>query len=131
MDELKPDEVGALIEALENDGAVCRDVELPSWARFVPPFADGIPHLTEPGHALAQSLKRESELRTAMMSVAEWCDQISRSALDKGGQQVGIRTPLQQHAASHPSTRREFREYADYILRVLSEAIPSPPESGE
>lgn len=56
---LKPAEARALVEALENDGAICRDVTLPDGLVFVPPLADGIQHLTPAGTLLAAALRSQ------------------------------------------------------------------------
>jgi hypothetical protein len=133
-------------------------VELPSWTTFVPPFADGIPHLTEPARLLAQSLKRERELvadarRYRFLASLHECNAAYLSRNEFAGSYGSARQELEYDPLGtyedvtpemrakmiemnsiwclqvYPNTPVGFNIYhAATLDEVIDEAIPSPPE---
>jgi hypothetical protein len=70
----------------------------------------------------AEDLREENErLREALLCVAEWCDSVAKYEPNKGGQQCGMPTSIQQVAGSRPTVKTEFRHWARDIRSILEE----------
>lgn len=60
-------------------------------------------------------------LKDTLLFVAEWCDSIANYKPNKGGQQVGMPTALQQAAGARPTIKKEFRHWSRDIRSILDE----------